>query len=239
MPYDDVEPLLQKQPSGYGVVSLDVRAEGQTQVLSISNYSEETSLYKRRPRSGTLDSTAPQRTDTMGSSVEAFEAVTEEIVPSIALTVELDGIGISLINRKLVEVVYLTLKKLKIEYTDSPVAQAVNVACCWIQIDNQLHEAIYPVLLLPMPLPRDGNALEVQPALQASTIVLKDQCEHHFTTIFILNLTPHMTAHGVLFIKYASILLQALSIQMDEDFLFALLDLTKLHNLTWETEEEE
>lgn len=174
--------VAQKQPSGYGVVSLDVRSEGQARVLSISNYSEETSLSESRPRSGTLDSTAPQRMVTLGSSVETFEAFTEEIIPTIALTVELDGIGISMINRQLVEVVYLTLKKLKIEYTDSPVAQAINVACGWIQIDNQLHEAIFPVLLLPMSLPRDGNALEVQPALQASMLVLKDQCGS-FTTI--------------------------------------------------------
>lgn len=46
-------------------------------------------------------------------------------------------------------------------------------------------------------------------------------------------------AHGVLFIKYASVLLQALSIQVDEDFLFALLDLTKVRGLAWENEQAE
>ena len=95
----------------------------------------------------------------------------------MSVNVDFDGIGLSLINRRLVEVVYLTLSKLKIEYTDSDVAQTLNVACGWIQIDNQLHEAIYPIVLQPMMVAREGNALDVLPSIQASLIVLKDQCE--------------------------------------------------------------
>jgi vacuolar protein sorting-associated protein 13A/C len=45
-------------------------------------------------------------------------------------------------------------------------------------------------------------------------------------------------AHGVLFVKYASILLQALTIQIDEDFLFSLLDLSKIEGASWEAEPE-
>lgn len=52
-------------------------------------------------------------------------------------------------------------------------------------------------------------------------------------------LTQLRAAHGVVFIKYFGILLQALSIQTDEDFLFALLDLTKLPGASWEKEEVE
>lgn len=38
----------------------------------------------------------------------------------------------------------------------------------------------------------------------------------------------------MLFIKYFSILLQALTIEADEDFLFAIYDLTKIKGVTWE-----
>jgi vacuolar protein sorting-associated protein 13A/C len=41
------------------------------------------------------------------------------------------------------------------------------------------------------------------------------------------------TAYGVLFIKYASVLLQALTIQLDEDFLMEVIDLTKIKG-AWE-----
>jgi hypothetical protein len=44
-------------------------------------------------------------------------------------------------------------------------------------------------------------------------------------------------AHGVLFVKYASVLLQAMTVQLDEDFVFALYDLTKLKGVSW-TEED-
>lgn len=46
-------------------------------------------------------------------------------------------------------------------------------------------------------------------------------------------------AHGVTFIKYASVLLQSLSIQLDEDFLFTLLDFAKLEGVAWGSEPQE
>lgn len=52
-------------------------------------------------------------------------------------------------------------------------------------------------------------------------------------------LTRLPIAHGVTFIKYCSILLQALTVQADEDFLFALFDLTKLKGAPWDATVEE
>ena len=46
----------------------------------------------------------------------------------------------------------------------------------------------------------------------------------------------HRLAHGVLFIKYCSILLQALTIETDEDFLLSLYDLTKIQGASWDAE---
>jgi vacuolar protein sorting-associated protein 13A/C len=40
--------------------------------------------------------------------------------------------------------------------------------------------------------------------------------------------------HGVFYIKYASILLQMISVELDEDFLFALYDFSKFENASWE-----
>lgn len=45
--------------------------------------------------------------------------------------------------------------------------------------------------------------------------------------------------HGVLFVKYCSILLQALIIEADEDFLFAIYDLTQIKGASWEENVEE
>ena len=45
--------------------------------------------------------------------------------------------------------------------------------------------------------------------------------------------------HGVIFIKYCSVLLQALTIEADEDLLFAIYDLTKIKGVSWEESTEE
>jgi vacuolar protein sorting-associated protein 13A/C len=42
-----------------------------------------------------------------------------------------------------------------------------------------------------------------------------------------------------MFIKYCSILLQALTIEADEDLLFAIYDLTKIRGVSWEEGTEE
>jgi vacuolar protein sorting-associated protein 13A/C len=42
-----------------------------------------------------------------------------------------------------------------------------------------------------------------------------------------------------MFIKYCSILLQALTIEADEDLLFAIYDLTKIKGVSWEDGTEE
>lgn len=46
-------------------------------------------------------------------------------------------------------------------------------------------------------------------------------------------------AHGVLFVKYASILLQAMTIELDEDFVFALYDFSLFKGASWQEAPEE
>ncbi|KAJ4486135.1 vacuolar protein sorting-associated protein 13 [Lentinula aciculospora] len=192
-------------------VSLDVRADGDKQVLSITNYNAEQSLYKpKRSNTGSLS-----RQDTISSTGESFEAITEEDAPTLGISIHFSGIGVSLVNRRLIEVIYMSLNSLAFEYTNSTVAQSFTVSCGTLQIDNQLHDALYPVILQPTPLPKDSAAL---PTVQASIILLQDE------------------DHGVLFVKYCSILLQALTIEADEDLLFSIYDLTQIKGASWEQE---
>jgi vacuolar protein sorting-associated protein 13A/C len=115
------------------------------------------------------------RQDSISASTEAFDAVTEDVPPSLAFTVDFAGIGISLVNKKLVEVIYVSMLALKFEYSNSEVAQAVNLSCGTLQIDNQLHDALYPVILQPTPIPKESNGTAALPTVQASVIWLKDQ----------------------------------------------------------------
>ncbi|CEL57657.1 Vacuolar protein sorting-associated protein 13 OS=Saccharomyces cerevisiae (strain ATCC 204508 / S288c) GN=VPS13 PE=1 SV=1 [Rhizoctonia solani AG-1 IB] len=201
-------------PRGHRAVSLDVKAEGPSQTLTISNYLEERSVYKRRARaaSGTL-----QRQDTI-SSQEAFEAVTAKANVGLVVKLDLEGIGLSLINKRMMEILYLSVEGVLIQYTDTDAAQICDVSLRRLQIDNQLHDCQFPIVLQPTLLAQDPNAL---PAIQGSLMVLKDN------------------SHGVTFVKYASVLLQSLSVQLDEDFLFTLLDFAKLEGVAWGSEPQD
>ena len=215
-------------------MSLDVRADGHKQVLRVTNYNAEQSLYKPKR----TDTSGLARSDTAISSAEAFEAVTEEILPTFTFDVDLAGIGVSLVNRRMVEVVYVSMGTLKFEYSDSAVAQAINLSCGALEIDNQLHDALYPVILQPTPIVKENNGIAALPTVQGSVIWLKDQGQfeifmwHEFVNIVFAE-------HGVIFIKYCSVLLQALTIEADEDLLFAVYDLTKIRGVSWEEGTEE
>lgn len=54
-----------------------------------------------------------------------------------------------------------------------------------------------------------------------------------------LHKTNDLTEHGVFFVKYCSVLLQALTLEADEDFLFSLYDLTKVKGASWDEGQEE
>lgn len=198
-------------------VSLDVRADGHQQILRITPYVAEHSLYKPKFHS----SSSLSRADTMTSSSEGFEAIMEDVPPTLSFNMEFAGIAISLVNRKMVEVVYTSIESLKFEYSNSPVAQSLNLSCGSLQIDNQLHDALYPVIVQPSPISKEASGAAVLPTIQTSVIWLKDQ------------------EHGVLFVKYCSVLLQALTIEADEDLLFAIYDLTQIQGVSWEENTED
>jgi len=149
-----------------------VRADGQKQVLRITNYDPDQSLYRPRQRSGSM---SVYRQDTISSSAEAFEAVTEKAESSLTVLVELAGVGVSLINKRMVEVIYLVMDAMKFEYNSSSISQSIIVAIGTLQIDNQLHEALYPVIVQPTPIPKESAGIGALPTVQASIIWLNDQ----------------------------------------------------------------
>lgn len=112
------------------------------------------------------------------ASQEAFEAVQESVSAVLTVALNLHGVGISLVNKHMVEVVYLSVKDLKFEYANNPVAQTVTLSCGNVQIDNQLHDALFPVVLQPTPVSQESNTtVAALPTVQVSVIWLNDQGE--------------------------------------------------------------
>ncbi|KAF4605212.1 hypothetical protein EYR40_003995 [Pleurotus pulmonarius] len=211
MEIGDLLPFMLTPPGGRTAkgVSLDIRADGPKQILRITNYNPDRSIYKPKRRGSTASIRQQE-------GIEAFQVDAQDTTPSLAIMFDLAGIGISLLNRKSLEVLYVSVDNLSFGYTDSPAAQEVHLAVGAFQIDNQLHDAIYPVVLQPTPVKKESSAVAALPTIQASVALLKDQ------------------AHGVLYIKYFSVLLQALTIEADEDLLFALYDLIQIKGVSWE-----
>ena len=93
---------------------------------------------------------------------------------NLILKAELKGPNV-LMSKKLEEVVYFSMQGLNLDYTNSLVSQSVNPAIGTWQIDNQLQDTFFPVLLQPTPISKEARSLGALPTVQASVILLNDR----------------------------------------------------------------
>lgn len=191
------------------VINIDVIADGPTQVLKLSNYKPSTSLYKPK-----------NNTSSTNLSSEAFEVADLDSDITFKFSVNLEGFGISLITKRMNELAYLTLRGLEFKYTDSKVYQSLNTRIKWIQMDNQLYGGIYPIIMFPSVVPKTAKEMEIHPIFHFAVTRVKDD------------------SHGVLYIKYLTVLLQQMTVDIDEDFLFAVLDYTRVPGASWDEQKE-
>lgn len=193
------------------IVDINVIADGPTQSLIISNYDPSVSLYKLQGN---------RSESTANVSLTNFEVAESDDYHTKIIT-KFEGFGISLINTRYQELCYITLRGLELRYNESDLYQNISAKLKWIQIDNQLNGGIFPIVLYPTVVPKSGKEMSNHPSLSASVCKVKDD------------------SHGVLFIKYATILLQEMTLEIDEDFLFALLDFSKIPGASWNKDSED
>ncbi|SPJ86701.1 related to vacuolar protein sorting-associated protein VPS13 [Fusarium torulosum] len=185
------------------IVDINVAADGPKQTLILSNFRESKSMYK------------PKSLARASTGLEAFEVKDQDTGATFRAQLKLAGIGLSLVNGQMKELAYLTFRDVQLRYSDSPLVQTVSMAIKWIQIDNQLYGGIFPMILYPSVVPKKAQEVEAHPSLHAMVSRVKDD------------------SYGVLYIKYATILLQEMTIDLDEDFVFALLDFTNVPGASW------
>ncbi|KAF3939954.1 hypothetical protein ABW19_dt0208006 [Dactylella cylindrospora] len=194
------------------IIDINVAADGPTQTLILSNYRQSKSIY--RPKLNASQNSIA------GSSASGFEVQEEEGEVSFKAQVRFAGVGISLINGHLKELAYVTFRGLELKYNESNLYQTLNLVVKWIQIDNQLYGGIFPILLYPSVVPKTGKEMDVHPSFHTSITRVKDD------------------SYGVLYIKYATLLLQQMTVEIDEDFIFALLEFSKIPGASWSPEIE-
>ncbi|ATY65465.1 vacuolar sorting-associated vps13 [Cordyceps militaris] len=191
------------------IIDINVAADGPTQTLILSNFRTSQSVYKPK---------ALSRTNT---ATDGFEVKDQDTGQTFRAQLKLSGVGLSLINSQLKELAYVSLKDVQLRYSDSPVIQTVALEIKWIQIDNQLYGGIFPMVLYPSVVQKRANEVDAHPSLHAMVSRVKDD------------------SYGVTYIKYASILLQQMTLELDEDFIFALLDFSNVKGASWTMVDEE
>lgn len=197
-----------------GIVDLNVVADGPVQSLVISNYDASTSLYQlksARTGDGKLNSSSSSAI----SSGDDFEANVKTEDYYLTVLLDFEGMGLSLVNEACEEISYITMRGLELHYNESEILQNVSMRLKWLQADNQLYPAVFPIILYPSVVPKSRKEMDDHPTFSGGVSRLKGD------------------SHGVTFIKLATTLLQEMSIEIDEDMLFALLDFSRIPGASW------
>ncbi|AGO11202.1 AaceriACL064Cp [[Ashbya] aceris (nom. inval.)] len=193
------------------IVDFNIVMDNGVQALVITNYNEELSLYKLRNHQSTSSSLSGSTNN------EGFEINENDNEIKMRVSVAFQGVGISLVNtERLQELLYISMKGLELRYNNSEIYQTLTWKLKWIQVDNQLFGGIYQNVLYPTRIPNTTKEMNVHPALSGSISKVKD------------------STHSSLNFKFATVLLQEMTLQLDEDFLFAVLDFFKIPGASWQ-----
>ena len=131
--------------------------------------------------------------------VRCSPAKSDEYRPTIRLTASID-IGVSLINEVPEELMYLTVSGLSCIAEDSYTQQTLNMKCDRIQLDNQMPDAIYDLILSASPVFK----YDKQPLIQLSINKLKDK-------------------RPILIFPYISLLIQSIDVKVEEQLIWRVI----------------
>lgn len=187
-------------------VGFDIWAsdDGTTQNLDIKYYVETSqSLY--RSRTNASSTSLRSQADDQSFFVNQ-KAVSDKVKTSVRILLK-EGIGVSFINSaRCMELSYFTLQDIRIKLRETDTEYTSSLEVRWIQIDNQLFGGFYPIVLYPTIVAKTEKELADHPIFNLSGVLLKDP------------------EHGVIRFKYLQLLLQEMTAEADEDFLWAFLE---------------
>ncbi|KAL3231388.1 Intermembrane lipid transfer protein VPS13 [Nakaseomyces bracarensis] len=191
-----------------GLVDLNVVADGPTQALLITNYNPEVSLYKIRSKKN-LSSAS------LNGSGDAFVSEEDEENMQTRVVLSFAGIGISLINAQMKEIMYFNLQGIELRYNESDLYKTFSWKIKWFQVDNQLFTASTQNIIYPTAVVKSQEELDNHPIISGSVSKVKDD------------------THGIPYYKHVTVLMQELSIQLDEDFMYSFFEFLRFPGAPW------
>lgn len=180
--------------------------DGTTQHLDIKYYVETSqSLYRSKANASSASLRSQAQSEDQGFVVNK-KAVSDRVKASVRILLK-EGIGLSLVNSaRSMELAYFTLQDIRIKVRETETEYTSSLEVRWIQIDNQLFGGFYPIILYPTIVPKSEKELADHPIFSISGSLLKDP------------------EHGVVRFKYLQVLLQEMTAEADEDFVWAFLE---------------
>ncbi|XP_064028258.1 intermembrane lipid transfer protein VPS13D isoform X4 [Pogoniulus pusillus] len=154
--------INQKMRPGSGVLTVRVIPDGPTRVLQITDFNQ-------------------RRSDRLSSEGDELAAVEQDLrklknpesEQELEVLVKLKGgIGLSLVNKVPEELVFASLTRIHVHYTQLSTSQVLELSVQDIQVDNQLIGTTRPFILFLTPKTSENEPVETGPAVQLNAMKL-------------------------------------------------------------------
>ncbi|XBW38293.1 hypothetical protein QEN19_003882 [Hanseniaspora menglaensis] len=209
------------------LVEINILADGPTLALVLTKYNPDVSMYKianfdqldfaktsslsRSSISVDRDSINTSSTDLSSSNSLFKEPSSEKTdIPTLRVLFNVKGVGISLINKRLQEIMYAKIKGIELRYNNSKIYKSVSWKLKWLQVDNQLFEDNFKNVLYPTVVTDRTDDMNSHPVFSGSITRVNDE-----TT-------------GMAYIKHATLLLQEMSLKLNEEFVIEMMQFFKI-----------
>ena len=167
-----------------------VSAKGPTKVLSV----ESTHLQDEISNNNNNEN-GEDFTDLSTKNSNPIDNTGPEILQS-EIQLALQGIGISVIDESPEELSYITLEKIYLTYSNSNFYKNVEFSIGWLQVDNQLYQTPYPVVVYPISETNEINS----------------------NVFFDLSATLSNQVSSIMYFKSFTLILQKIDLKLDEEF---------------------
>ena len=215
-------PMGFKMPDGEkAYLAFDVKVEGPVRVVSVMDFvrrrgsSQQSKLQQRRESElqREIMLSAGDREDEL-DDVEGKKRQEDDIRPQVVLSsfsFRLPGIGISFVNRRPQEILYLFARDVEARYALTEQHYTYGISIHWLQVDNQSFDWQYPIVLYPAMVKKSTDV--EHPFLRAALIQNRDD------------------THGLTHIVYAGLLLQEVNVELGDDVVRRILDFARFETV--------
>ncbi|XP_058711402.1 intermembrane lipid transfer protein VPS13D [Poecile atricapillus] len=150
----------QKMRPGSGVLTVRVVPDGPTRVLQITDFNQ-----RRNDRSFSEGEELP----VTEQDLRKFKNPDTERELEVLVKLE-GGIGLSLVNKVPEELVFASLTRIHVHYTQLSTSQVLELSVHDIQVDNQLIGTTRPFMLFLTPRMSENEPLDLGPAVQVNAM---------------------------------------------------------------------